>query len=391
MLVRYGPFDPTTRHFFHFRIFEIRIMQEREIEPWIKKFREVMKFREPSDKHDDPDLRPYYELGEELGHGGMGAVFLARLQPLGVLRALKVLRLDEQATLPEIDAAKIRFLREARIMGNLRHPAVVKALDYQAVYREQNGESKQSIKRAPRPSYFIYAMEPCLVEKDELPRICTGFQVPYTDALEREREERHGSLSLQSFLDTGCRFPERTAARFARELISVLRSAHEQTFRIEDEPINGVVHRDVKPSNILVGPDGRLMLTDFGISKTTSVPTDENNGSHSSSAGGERTMTKGTPYYAAPEQWSPDGAPVSREADYYGLGVVLYQVLTGCPQEELGKATTSDWKAPSTRVQGISNHWDILLRGMLIRYPDMRLADPALLDYEFAEIEEGSV
>ena len=100
-------------------------------------------------------------------------------------------------------------------------------------------------------------------------------------------------------------------------------------------------------------------------------------------------MSKGTPDYAAPEQWSLDGESVSREADYYSLGVVLYQLLTGCPQKELGKATTSDWQAPSSRAEGISRHWDILLCGMLIPYPDMRLANPDLLDHEFAEIEEG--
>lgn len=368
-------------------------MPENEIEPWIETFREVMKSREPSDKRDEPDARPYYELGEELGHGGMGAVFLARLQPLGVLRALKVLRVGEQATPSEIDAGKNRFLREARIMGNLRHPAVVKALDYQAYYLEEivkEPDKEPYIIRADRPSYFIYAMEPCLVEEKELSDICKSYQVePFTESLKQEWQKGHGSLSLKSFLDVGCRFPERTVARFARELIAVLRSAHEQEFQIEGKPISGVVHRDVKPSNILVGPDGRLRLTDFGISKTTSVPADEGNGACSSSAGGESTMSKGTPYYAAPEQWSLDGTPVSREADYYSLGVVLYQLLTGCSSGELGKAASSDWKAPSTRVQGISQHWDILLRGMTIRWPDMRIANPKLLDYEFAEIEEG--
>lgn len=368
---------------------ESHIMPENEIEPWIQTFREVMKSREPSDKHGDPDARPYYELREELGHGGMGAVFLARLQPLGVLRALKVLRADEQATPPEIDAAKIRFLREARIMGNLRHPAVVKALDYQALYLEQNvkaQDGKEYINRKKQPTYFIYAMEPCLVEEKELSDICKSYQVePFTESLKQGWQNGHGSLSLQSFLDARCRFPERTVARFARELIAVLRAAHEQEFEIEGTTVSGVVHRDLKPSNILVGPDGRLRLTDFGISKTTNVPADEGNGGRSSSAGGEKTMSKGTPYYAAPEQWSLDGTPVSREADYYSLGVVLHQLLTGCSLEELGKATFSDWKAPST----ISKHWEILLRGMTIRWPDMRISNPDLLDYEFDEIEEG--
>lgn len=335
----------------------------------------------------------YYELTDILGAGGMGAVFLARFEPLGVLRALKVLCVDEQATPSDIKAAGDRFLREARIMGKLRHPAAIKALDYQVHYctRCIQKDGKEIIEKASIP-YLIYAMEPCLVgDEEQLRGICRNYGVAHTDTLEQkleqERKEGHGSISLQTFLDAGYTFPEKTVARFARELIAVLRSAHEQEFEIEGRIVQGVVHRDVKPSNILVGPDGRLRLTDFGISKTTSDWANEKNGSLSTQIGS--TGSKGTPAYAAPEQWSRDVASVSREADYYSLGVVLYQLLTGCPQDDLKSDTSSAWKAPLTRVDGISRHWDILLCGMLIPYPDMRIANPDLLDYEFGEIEAG--
>ena len=333
-------------------------MSQDDIDLWIQQIRGIMARLKPRKRKIDSKTRPFYELHEVLGHGGMGAVFLATLQPLDVPRALKILRVDGQT---DQEHAEKRFLREAHIMGNLRHPAAVKALDYQ-VY---NFQPKYDL------SIFIYAMEPCLVEKDELPRICTAFQVPCTAELEQKRAARHGSVSLQTFLDIGCVFPERTVARFARELIDVLRSAHEQR----------IVHRDVKPSNILVGPDGRLRLTDFGISKTVSSKANVDNNPIPAQSG-EPTTSKGTAGYAAPEQWNNAGTLVlvDTEADYYSLGVVLYQLLTGNkPNHE------QPWQNPSTLATGISPHWDILLRGMLRHYH--RLANPDLLDYEFAEIE----
>ena len=344
-------------------------MLKNEIESWIEQIRTDM---QPPAGVIDSKTRPFYELGPVLGHGGMGAVFLARLQPLGVLRALKVLYVPEQTSDAAAKRAEERFLSEARIMGNLRHPAAVKALDYQAYYLERNGI------RAKRPSYLIYAMDPCLVHERELPRICADYKIPCPAALQEklhEGQDGYGSLSLQSFLSAKCTFPEKTVARFARELISVLRSAHEQ----------GIVHRDVKPANILIGSDGRLRLTDFGISKATSVQMSEENGFYLSGEGA-RTLSRGTEGYAAPEQWNSElRDEVSKEADYYSLGVVLYQLLTG-------NMPGVPWVEPSTFAKEeapISRHWDILLRGMLECDHELRIANPDLLDYEFAEIEKG--
>jgi serine/threonine protein kinase len=351
-------------------------MSQNDIESWIPTIRTVMK---PPEGEINSKTPPFYQLGEELGHGGMGAVFLARLQPLGVLRALKVLCVLQQASTEQVQHAEERFLREARIMGNLRHPAVVKALDYQVLYMTPSGQELNH-------PFLIYAMEPCLVEEGELPRICAAFQMPCTTELKKERDKRHGSVSLQTFLTAGCVFPEQTVARFARELIAVLRSAHEQEFKIGDEHVKGIVHRDVKPSNILVGADGRLRLTDFGISKPSYSLTDAGNGLLTP---GSVLVTSpgGTRGYAAPEQTESDDektVEVKKEADYYSLGVVLYQLLTRTLPDP-----KQPWKNPSSLATGISSHWDILLRGMLRHYPTSRLANPDLLDYEFAEIEAG--
>ncbi len=340
-------------------------MPQKEIAPWIAEIPTKMAPpARPSKPGSKAESKPFYQFCENdlLGHGGMGAVFLATLQPLGVLRALKILRIPEPASVDEVNSAKDRFLLEASIMGNLRHPAAVKALDYQPFYEEKDG------KPANRPTYLTYAMEPCLVQEGELRRICAAFQVPCTAELNEERKKRNGAVSLQTFLTADYAFPERIVARFARELIAVLRSAHEQEFKIGDEHVKGIVHRDVKPSNILVGADGRLRLTDFGISKPAdSLP----------------TTGTGTGGYAAPEQW--ENVPVRKEADYYSLGVVLYQLLTRT-------LPPKPWKDPSSFAQegvSISRHWDILLRGMLRDDREQRLGDPDLLDYEFSEIEAG--
>ena len=227
-------------------------------------------------------------------------------------------------------------------------------------------------------------MEPHLVQRGELERICAAFgtQPPFGD--EAWAGRAFGiPVSLQTLLDAGCSFPQGTVARFARELIEALRSSHEQR---SDFGGKAVVHRDVKPSNILVGLDGRLLLTDFGISRTFDVPPESDSPSAAASFGSTRgTGSRG---YAAPEQTS--GAPVGPAADYYALGVILYQLLTG-RRFALG-TTDAEWVDPSIHgdeLAPVSRHWDVLLRGMQEPDPSRRLADPDLLLYEFGEIEQG--
>jgi len=358
-----------------------------ESESWIEAIRAMKHVGDPpkDGAPPTPDTPSYYELVEELGHGGMGAVFLARRQPIGALRAIKFMRIPKKIEPADRESRKRRFLREARIMGNLRHPAAVKALDYQACFK-----TDESGARAERPSFLLYEMEPCLVKRGELKRICADFgtQFPFGDDA-WEGKAFGIPVSLQTLLDAGCTFPQGTVARFARELIEVLRSAHEQELDFDGDRVHGIVHRDVKPSNVLVAPDGRLLLTDFGISRTSDAVPEPSAGPDGESDPRTRvTMSTGTAGYAAPEQQS--GASVGPAADYYALGVVLYQLLTGRPFA-LG-TTDAAWVDPSVRgddLAPISRHWDVLLRGMQEPDPSRRLADPDLLLYEFGEIEQG--
>lgn len=196
-----------------------------------------------------------YQIISEIGHGGMATVYKAYQPLMNRYVAVKVLapHLSHDREFVE------RFVREATAAGRLRHPNIVTIYEVQ----QQAG------------IYYI-VME--YVEGQSLAEII----------------RREGPLS-----------PERTV-RIAAQVASALDYAHSQ----------GLVHRDVKPGNILVGPGDHVTLTDFGIARAIAV------------AGTTRPgVVWGTPAYMAPEQVL--GEPVGPQADVYALGMVCYEMLTG--------------------------------------------------------------
>jgi eukaryotic-like serine/threonine-protein kinase len=205
-----------------------------------------------------PEARSSYELLEVIGEGGMGVVYRARQVRLDRMVALKQLR-------PEVLAGQdgvARFRREAEAAARLRHPNIVPIYD---------------IGRLDGVPY--YAME--YVEGGTLAARLAG--VP---------------LSL------------RAAARLVETLALAVRHAHEA----------GVVHRDLKPGNVLLAPDlDGPKIGDFGLAK--GIDDD---------AARTRTGTiLGTPNYMAPEQAEGDSSRVGPPADIYALGAILYEALTG--------------------------------------------------------------
>ena len=198
-----------------------------------------------------------YEILEEIGAGGMAVVYKARQKLLGRIVALKVLH-DHLAK----DRVFVqRFLREARDAARLQHPNIVKVYDC--------GEE--------RGRYYI-AME--YLEGENLANMV----------------KTRGALPLPQVIS------------IAQQIASALDYAHRE----------GIVHRDVKPSNIIISSDGRATLTDFSIAKAT---TDA-----SLTATG---LFVGTPAYVSPEQ--AKGAPVDHRADVYSLAIVCYEMLAGRP------------------------------------------------------------
>jgi formylglycine-generating enzyme required for sulfatase activity/tRNA A-37 threonylcarbamoyl transferase component Bud32 len=199
-----------------------------------------------------------YTILQLVGQGAFGSVYKARDNSLDRIVALKVPR---NGNLPEAGAGRDRFLREARSAAQLRHPSIVSVYDV--------GEHEGS---------------PYLV----------------SDFVE--------GITLADHLFAKRPTP-REAAELLAEVAEALHFAHER----------GVVHRDVKPSNIMLGRDGRPLVMDFGLAKREA---------------GEITMTLegqvlGTPAYMAPEQARGEGHLVDGRADVYSLGVILYQLLTG--------------------------------------------------------------
>lgn len=219
-------------------------------------------------------LQNRYRIVSLLGQGGMGAVYRAWDTRLNVPVALK-----EMIPQPGIDSqtlAQLRhqFQQEATVLARLDHPHLVRVSDF--FEAEDN-------------SYLVMNF----VEGEEL----------------ANRIEREGTL------------PESQVLAWAEQLLDALSYCHSQ----------GIIHRDVKPQNVIIRPDGRAVLVDFGLVKLWD-PSDP------------RTRTAirsmGTPEYAPPEQYDTAGHTDPR-SDIYGLGTTLYHALTG--------------QAPPTVTQRIAN------------------------------------
>ncbi|WP_405365886.1 protein kinase domain-containing protein [Kitasatospora sp. NBC_00039] len=208
-----------------------------------------------------------YRLTEWIGGGGMGAVWRADDRILGRQVAVKVLH----AGLLEEGTFARRFRREAQLLAAISHPGIVEVHDY-----GESGGADEGGAQGERIAYIV--ME--LVEGRPLDKVLT---------------------------EGGPMAPEQALGLLATAL-DALHAAHQQE----------IVHRDVKPSNLMLGADGRVTVTDFGIARalvsTTLTATN---------------VVIGTALYMAPEQ--AGGGGVTPASDLYSIGVVCYELLTGTP------------------------------------------------------------
>jgi serine/threonine protein kinase/tetratricopeptide (TPR) repeat protein len=210
-----------------------------------------------------------YELLEEIGRGGQGVVYRARQKSLNRTVALKVIGLGHWATEGHLK----RFRREAEAAASLDHSGIVPIYEV----GERDGSCYFSMK-------FIEGGQ-----LDEVIKSATA------DSSRGEREP----------------MPIRRAVELIAKVARTVHYAHE----------HGILHRDIKPGNILLDQKGEPHLTDFGLARLVET---------------ESTVTQtlevlGTPSYMAPEQAVGNNDAVSSVTDVYGLGAVLYQLLTGHP------------------------------------------------------------
>jgi len=210
-----------------------------------------------------------YRIEERIGRGGMGVVYRGRHLKLPREVAIKSISATGQRDLRRL---RSRFEKEAFIQSQLDHPGIVKIYDY----------------IVSADTYYI-VME--FVEGRSLAQL-----------LEREV----------------CPLPVERALDLFEQVLEAVAYAQEFVYQDQDGSSHrGLIHRDLKPANMLITPDDRVKITDFGIVKL---------------AGTEKTNTGanyGSPEYVSPEQ--AEGAHVDLRSDIYGLGVILYEMLTGAP------------------------------------------------------------
>ncbi|HET7595436.1 MAG TPA: serine/threonine-protein kinase [Burkholderiales bacterium] len=274
-----------------------------------------------------------YEIRRELGKGAMGVVYEGYDPVIERTVAIKTIRPEQ---LEKSQAAEIlaRFKREAQAAGRLNHPHIVAIYDY--------GE---------------------VVPEGDLARDASGAQIAYI-AMEfiKGRE-------LKDYFDRNERFAVKDVERIMGELLGALDHAHR----------NGVVHRDMKPANVILLADGTVKVADFGIARIET--------SELTQAG---TML-GTPAYMSPEQFL--GQPVDGRSDIFSCGVILYQFLTG-EKPFTGTVTTIMHKVlkeeplpPSTLNVTLPPAWDAVVKKSMAKSPGERFQGAA----EFAAAIRSAV
>lgn len=268
-----------------------------------------------------PELNQKYEVRGTLGAGAMGTVYDAVDRIIERRVAIKVVN-RPVANDPEAVEAHARFRREAQAAGRLSHPNIVGVYDY--------GENQAQ-------AWIV--ME--LVEGG----------------------------SLKGRLDRHERFPVPEIVRIMGEVCAGLQYSHQR----------GVVHRDIKPGNIMMTTEGQVKIADFGIARL-----------ENSSMTQVGTLI-GTPSYMAPEQFR--GEPVDLRADIWASGVMLYQLLTGEKPFEGGfsavmhKALHTEPPPPSQLSVTTPRGFDAVIARALAKRPEDRFASAA----EFAEALRAAV
>src|SRR5262245_5603747 len=282
----------------------------------------------PLDHPPTPQRLGDFEIGREVGRGGMGVVYEARQVSLNRRVALKVLSGGLGLTPKTVQ----RFRREAEAAAKLHHTNIV------PVYAtgEENGTHFYAMELIEGPSLDAVIRQMRQARQANPPTAPPstpdelGATGPYIDN-SAPSASGAAALTSSSLSSDGHYFD--TVAKMIADVADALEYAHQQ----------GVIHRDIKPSNVLVSPDGRLSINDFGLARMLEHP--------------GMTMTGefvGTPAYMSPEQITAGRVPIDHRTDMYSLGATLYELLTLQPpfagkgrdqllaQVQIGRASCRD-------------------------------------------------
>lgn len=273
-------------------------------------------------------LSDRYELGDILGFGGMSEVHLATDLRLHRDVAVKVLRAD----LARDPSFYLRFRREAQNAAALNHPAIV------AVYDTGEAETPAG----PLP-YIV---------------------MEYVDG-----------VTLRDIVHTEGPMPPKRAIEVIADACQALNFSHQ----------NGIIHRDVKPANIMISSTNAVKVMDFGIARAIA------------DGGNSVTQTAaviGTAQYLSPEQ--ARGDPVDARSDVYSLGCVLYEMLTGeppftgdSPVSVAYQHVREDPVPPSERHEGISTDLDAVVLKALAKNPENRYQTAAEMRADLVRVHNG--
>ncbi|MGK3088626.1 protein kinase [Streptomyces sp. WAC01490] len=268
---------------------------------------EAEQAREPQGDKNGRLLAGRYRLGGVLGRGGMGTVWRADDETLGRTVAVKELRFPGAIDEDEKRRLITRTLREAKAIARIRNNGAVTVYD--------------------------------VVDEDDRPWIVM--------------ELIEGKSLAEAIREDGTLTPRR-AAEVGLAILDVLRSAHRE----------GILHRDVKPSNVLIAEDGRVVLTDFGIAQVEGDPSVTSTG-----------MLVGAPSYISPER--ARGHKPGPPADLWSLGGLLYASVEGCPPYDKGSAIATLTAVMTEPLDPPKNAGPLteVIYGLLARDPDQRLDD----------------
>ncbi|MFD8154002.1 protein kinase [Streptomyces sp. NPDC059720] len=248
-----------------------------------------------------------YRLGNVLGRGGMGTVWRAEDETLGRTVAVKELRFPSSIDEEEKRRLITRTLREAKAIARIRNNSAVTVYD--------------------------------VVQEDDRPWIVM--------------ELVEGKSLAEVIREDGLLEPKR-AAEVGLAVLDVLRSAHRE----------GILHRDVKPSNVLISEDGRVVLTDFGIAQVEGDPSITSTG-----------MLVGAPSYISPER--ARGHKPGPAADLWSLGGLLYAAVEGNPPYDKGSAIATLTAVMTEPLEEPKNAGPLkdVIHGLLTKDPAQRLDD----------------